>query len=119
MSERVRVAVLGSTGSIGRQALDVLAARDDRFEVVALAAGKNEALLQEQTERFKPRLKAIAEDGPSALVDIATDAEVDMVVVGTSGVVSLEPVIAAHVTAAVWAPRPLCQPATADVSLRR
>ena len=102
-TERVRVAVLGSTGSIGRQALDVLAAHPDRFEVVALAAGKNQAELNEQTARFTPRLTASATDGPAALIDMAADPGVDFVVVGTSGVVSLEPVIAALRSAKVVA----------------
>ena len=95
MSDRVRVAILGSTGSIGRQALDVIAAHPDRFEVVALAAGNNVAALDEQVARYGPALTASAADGAAALTDIATDPRVDLVVVGTSGVVSLRPVIAA------------------------
>jgi 1-deoxy-D-xylulose-5-phosphate reductoisomerase len=87
--------VLGSTGSIGRQALDVLEAHPERFEIVALGAGKNIAALNEQIARHGPRLTATAADGLNALTDIATDAAVDMVVVGTAGVVSLKPVIAA------------------------
>src|SRR5437870_5395461 len=95
MNDRVRVAVLGSTGSIGRQALDVLAAHPDRFEIVALAAGRNEAELAEQIARHHPRLKAHAKDGPNALEDIAAHDDIDLVVVGTSGIVSLVPVLAA------------------------
>ncbi len=95
VSERISVAVLGCTGSIGRQALDVLESHPDQFEVVALAAGKDTATLEEQVARHGPRLTATAADGPGALTDIATDDGVDMVVVGTSGVVSLRPVIAA------------------------
>jgi 1-deoxy-D-xylulose-5-phosphate reductoisomerase len=93
--QRTRVAVLGSTGSIGRQALDVLAALEDRFEVVALAAGRDEATFEEQMARFRPRLSALAKDGPAALEDIATDDAVDLVLVGTTGVVSLRPTLAA------------------------
>jgi 1-deoxy-D-xylulose-5-phosphate reductoisomerase len=95
VSDRVRVAVLGSTGSIGRQALDVLATLDDRFEIVALAAGRDEATFSEQVARFKPRLTALAKDGPAALDDIAASDDVDLVLVGTTGVVSLTPVLAA------------------------
>ena len=95
MTERTRVAVLGSTGSIGRQALDVLATHPDRFEVVALAAGRDEARLNEQVARFKPALTALAKDGPGALDDIASSDEVDLILVGTTGVVSLRPVLAA------------------------
>ncbi|MBQ4152899.1 MAG: 1-deoxy-D-xylulose-5-phosphate reductoisomerase, partial [Oscillospiraceae bacterium] len=47
-----KVAILGSTGSIGTQALDVVSAHD--FEVTALAANSNISLLEEQTRRFQP-----------------------------------------------------------------
>jgi 1-deoxy-D-xylulose 5-phosphate reductoisomerase len=93
--ERVRVAVLGSTGSIGRQALDVLSALPDRFSVTALAAGRDEKTFGEQVARFEPRLTALAKDGPAALEDMATADHVDLVLVGTTGVVSLAPVLAA------------------------
>ncbi len=90
-----RVAVLGSTGSIGRQALDVLAAHPDRFAVVALAAGRNEALFAEQVARHRPALTALARDGDARLGDIAASDTVDLVLVGTTGIVSLSPVLAA------------------------
>ena len=92
---RTRVAVLGSTGSIGRQALDVLATHPDLFEIAALAAGSNETVFNEQVGRHRPRLTALARDGADALEDIATSAEIDLVLVATGGVVSLRPVIAA------------------------
>jgi 1-deoxy-D-xylulose-5-phosphate reductoisomerase len=95
MTQRTRVAVLGSTGSIGRQTLDVLAAHAELFDVTALAAGGDEKTFEEQVARFKPRHTALAKDGPAALVDIATANDVDLVVMGTSGVVSLRPTIAA------------------------
>lgn len=105
------VALLGSTGSIGRQALDVLEA-DPSFRVVALAAGTNAALLAEQARRHRPRAVALTEAaaaraisglpsatqvlaGDDALVELATRDDVDLVVVGTGGVVSLRPVLAA------------------------
>jgi 1-deoxy-D-xylulose-5-phosphate reductoisomerase len=91
----VRVAVLGSTGSIGSQALDVLESHPDLFEVVALAAGHESTTFDEQVERHHPLLTALAKDGPTALEDIASSDLVDLVLVGTSGVVSLKPVIAA------------------------
>ena len=47
-----RVIILGSTGSIGTQALDVIAANPDRFTVVGLVAGRNSDLLAEQAARF-------------------------------------------------------------------
>jgi 1-deoxy-D-xylulose-5-phosphate reductoisomerase len=105
-----RVALLGSTGSIGRQAVDVLAG-DPAFRVVALAAGRNAALLAEQAHRLRPATVVLAapdasvaaalppgtvvEFGDAALVGLATRDDVDLVVVGTGGVVSLRPVLAA------------------------
>ncbi|MEA2549189.1 MAG: 1-deoxy-D-xylulose-5-phosphate reductoisomerase [Chloroflexota bacterium] len=91
---RQRVAVLGSTGSIGTQTLEVLAAHPDLFEVVALAAGRNTTLLAEQAARVgvaTTALDASAED----LAAIATRDDVDLVVVATGGIVSLGPVLAA------------------------
>ncbi len=92
---RTRVAVLGSTGSIGRQALDVLAAHSDRFQVVGLAAGRGGNSFEAQVAQFKPTHVATAADGPSALAEIAAAPDVDMVIVGTTGIVSLVPTIAA------------------------
>ena len=88
------VALLGSTGSIGRQAVEVLAAHPELFRVVALATGSNADVLQEQAARLRPAVAAV---GPSdaALVELATRDDVDLVVVGTGGIVSLRPVIAA------------------------
>ena len=106
-----RVALIGSTGSIGRQTLDVLAAMPDEFRIVALAAGHNTTLLAEQAQRLKPAVVVAAADSPAlrlelppatvlhhgddALVALATREDVDLVVVGTGGIVSLRPVVAA------------------------
>ncbi len=106
---RVRVALLGSTGSIGRQTVEVLEAYADRFEVVALAAGRNTTELEVQVRRLRPAAVAIADDatdldmppgvtrvqGEDALVELATRSDVDLVIVGTGGVVSLRPTLAA------------------------
>jgi 1-deoxy-D-xylulose-5-phosphate reductoisomerase len=102
---RRRVAVLGSTGSIGRQALDVLEGLRDEFAVVALAAGQNAALLAEQVDRHQPAVSYLAADDrgaaddprgqSAALVEIATRDDVDIVLVATGGMVSLGPVVAA------------------------
>jgi 1-deoxy-D-xylulose-5-phosphate reductoisomerase len=110
-AERPRgVAVIGSTGSIGRQALDVLAAMPESFTVVGLAAGANAELLEQQARQFGPKTIALGSTGApldvppgtrdlsgdrDALVAMATRDDVDLVVVGTSGVVSLRPVLAA------------------------
>jgi 1-deoxy-D-xylulose-5-phosphate reductoisomerase len=91
----IRIALLGSTGSIGRQTLDVIEATG-AFEVVALAAGSNEPLLREQADRFRPKEVVLASrDGDAALEGIATRDDVDLLVVGTGGVVSLRPIVAA------------------------
>jgi 1-deoxy-D-xylulose-5-phosphate reductoisomerase len=61
-----RLAVLGSTGSIGTSTLDVVEHFPDRFAVVALAAGRNLELLAEQVERHRPRLVAVADAADAA-----------------------------------------------------
>ena len=108
-SRRLGVALLGSTGSIGRQAVDVIELHPDRFRTVALAAGRNAAELGAQAARLRPAVVALADastdldlpagtertGGPDALVELATRADVDLVVVGTGGIVSLRPVMAA------------------------
>lgn len=65
-SPKRRVAILGSTGSIGTQALQVIAAHPDRFEVVALAGGSNAALLAEQVAATGAGLVGIADVGAAA-----------------------------------------------------
>ena len=102
------VALLGSTGSIGRQAVDVLDRHPDRFRVVALAAGRSGSILEEQARLLRPNVVALATDDPldlpagirrtrgaTALEELATRDDVDLVVVGTGGMVSLRPVLAA------------------------
>ncbi len=108
---RRRVALLGSTGSIGRQAVDVLERHAGSFQVTAMAAGSNGAMLAEQAARLRPAAVALADPrlldrldlprgtervgGSGALERLATRDDVDLVVVGTGGIVSLRPVIAA------------------------
>ncbi len=102
---RQRVAILGSTGSIGRNTLDVIATHPDRFEVVALAASRSATELEQQAQRHHPRYVSIehgsvAIDGATTLVDdplltIATLDEVDIVVVATTGHAAIQPTIAA------------------------
>ena len=61
---RRRIAVLGSTGSIGRQTLDVVRAFPDHFQIVALVARSNVALLAEQAREFAPALVGCTDDSP-------------------------------------------------------
>ena len=105
------VAVLGSTGSIGRQTVDVLERLPDRFRVVALAADKRRDVIEEQARRLRPSIVAMRDPSaaaaldlpagteisgdPDALVALARRDDVDFVIVGTGGIVSLRPVIAA------------------------
>ncbi len=100
------VAILGSTGSVGTQTLDVLAGLRDRFRVVALAAGGNLELLNRQIHDWQPRLisaasgadrSAITSSGArwSSLEEMVTEADVDIVVVGTTGKIGLAPTLAA------------------------
>ncbi len=103
------VALLGSTGSIGRQAVEVLEAHPARFRVAALATGSDAAELTAQARRLHPAVVALAADvalpdlppgtvrvgGVDALVELATRSDVDLVIVATGGVVSLRPTIAA------------------------
>src|SRR5690349_14673298 len=61
-TNKKRIAILGSTGSIGTQALEVIAAHPDFFEVEVLTAQNNAALLIEQARRFNPNAVVIAND---------------------------------------------------------
>jgi 1-deoxy-D-xylulose-5-phosphate reductoisomerase len=92
---RKRIAILGSTGSIGTQALDVIAQHPDEFEVVGLAAGRNVDLLREQVRRFGARVATTAADGPEALRRVAVESEPAMVLAATDGSVAFEAVFAA------------------------
>jgi 1-deoxy-D-xylulose-5-phosphate reductoisomerase len=107
----MRVALLGSGGSIGRQAVDVLARNPQAFRVVALATGSQSRVLEEQSRLLKPALVSLADDraaarldlpagteivgGPDALERMATRPDVDLVVVATGGLVALRSVLAA------------------------
>ncbi|MDA1215504.1 MAG: 1-deoxy-D-xylulose-5-phosphate reductoisomerase [Chloroflexi bacterium] len=95
------IAVLGSTGSIGRQTLDVIRALPEEFKVVALAAGRNHELLAEQVQEFRPRI--VWADGDVSgqswgkgtdfvtMEEMAADVEVDVVMVATTGRAGLGP----------------------------
>jgi 1-deoxy-D-xylulose-5-phosphate reductoisomerase len=107
----VRVALLGSGGSIGRQAVDVLSSLGPGFRVTVIATGSHAGLLAEQAALLRPAAISIADEaalriidlpagtqrvgGPGALVELATRDDVDLVLVATGGMVSLRPVLAA------------------------
>jgi 1-deoxy-D-xylulose-5-phosphate reductoisomerase len=102
------LAILGSTGSIGRQTLEVVRRLRGRFQVVGLAAGHNVALLQEQMREFSPALVCCDDltgdlNEHSTLVgaecvsmeEMASHPDVDIVVVATAGKAGLSPTLAA------------------------
>lgn len=109
-----RIAILGSTGSIGCNALDVIAALGPDYQVTALSAGRNCAKVLEQARACRPAAVAIADDcpdptvvaelrslgvtvsaGPQSLVEIATRDDVDVVLAAVVGAAGLPAVIAA------------------------
>jgi 1-deoxy-D-xylulose-5-phosphate reductoisomerase len=106
MSDTIRIAVLGSTGSIGQQTLEVVRALPRQFQVAALAAGKNSDLLSRQIDEFKPGFVYYQDKEPHSRLthadykflsaeDIACHPKVDTVVVATSGKAGLIPLLAA------------------------
>ena len=97
-----KLAVLGSTGSIGQQVLDIVNSYPDKFSIVGLAGGKNTGLLTNQIKQFHPKLVFSINklDLPSnvqmcSMEEIASHPEVDIVVVATSGKTGLSPTLAA------------------------
>ncbi len=106
-----RIALLGSTGSIGRQALEVISAFPDRFQVVALACHSSVNTIVAQARRHQPRLIALADSqaaaeaaaalrntpievfsGPEAVTQCALHPEADLVLAAASGLAGLLPI---------------------------
>lgn len=109
-----KIAVLGSTGSIGRQTLEVIEALGPDYRVAALTAGSNDDLLAEQVRRFKPELAVLSdldaagrlkkkisagqfaiEAGPGGQIAAATLPGADLVVMAQVGFSGFEPLVAA------------------------
>jgi 1-deoxy-D-xylulose-5-phosphate reductoisomerase len=86
-----RVIILGSTGSIGTQALEVIEANPDRFQVVGLAAGQNAELLAEQAKKFNVK---DAVQGAEAATRLVEDLDADVVINGITGSIGLAPTLA-------------------------
>ena len=104
MTRRRGVAILGSTGSIGTTALRVLSRQRDRFEVTALTAHSNAALLASQEDEFRPQYVGLVEGGEAregwhsgtgCLVDAATRDDTDIVLNAVVGAVGLDATLAA------------------------
>jgi 1-deoxy-D-xylulose-5-phosphate reductoisomerase len=97
------VALLGSTGSIGRSTLDVLRRHGEHFRLVALTAGRNQAELESQVAEWRPSYVGLAgiasgarwPTGPEVLVEAATHPDADIVVNAVVGAAGLEATLAA------------------------
>ncbi len=109
-SRPLRVAILGSTGSIGSSTLEVVRRHPARFEIVALAAHRSRVELAAQVREFGPRRVVVADEragiggdpsgarwevGSDAMLSLAADPDVDVVVNALVGAVGLEPTLAA------------------------
>jgi len=92
-----RVVVLGSTGSVGRQALEVVRNHRDRYEVVALATGRNAQLLAAQRDEFgvAPDCARVCADDADALAELAAHPDADVVLNAVVGFAGLPATIAA------------------------
>lgn len=120
---RKRIVILGSTGSVGINALDVIAQMPERFEVLALSAFSNKLLFARQLRQFKPRYAAIAPEhmdfvakaggvtrkrildtSPDSLSRMAALKEADIVVIALTGAVALDPFLAAACAGKTIAP---------------
>jgi 1-deoxy-D-xylulose-5-phosphate reductoisomerase len=109
---RKRIVILGSTGSIGTQALDIVRRLPDRFEVLGLAANSNTKLLAEQANEFKVRFVSIGSEsllgdlraqvgnvatycGVEGMCTLSTLEEADLIVVAVAGAIGIAPTHAA------------------------
>ena len=102
MDKKRKISIIGSTGSIGTQALEVIEKLQDKFEIIALAGGNNAELLKEQAKKFKPKFiyaqKDIKIDGTKSLKnldEIAENQENDIILVACSGKIGLKPTLKA------------------------
>ena len=95
-----KIAILGSTGSIGTQALEIIRNNPDKYEAVALSCGNNTELLRKQIEEFDPRMVYCESDSSlnknaESLIDIAEMDDADIVLNSLMGMRGLEPTLAA------------------------
>ena len=97
------VAILGSTGSIGRQALDVVKAHPELFALYGVSAYSSEAAFLALVEEARPQVAVFSRPvpdtdvrwGEQALLDLAADPQVDVVVLAISGIAALKPLLSA------------------------
>lgn len=102
-----KISILGSTGSIGTQALEVIEKLGDKFEIISLSAGGNIDLLNEQIAKFHPKSVCVSKNadkvigcdkvlsGTEGLDEICSNIENDIILVAVSGKIGLEPTITA------------------------
>ena len=95
-----RIAILGSTGSIGTQALEIIRNNPDKYKAVALSCGRNSDLLKKQIEEFAPEMVYCDSDSSlnknaDSIIDIATMDDADIVLNSLMGMRGLEPTLAA------------------------
>lgn len=102
-----KITIIGSTGSIGTQALEVIEKISDEFEIIGLAAGSNVDLLNKQIEKFHPKTVCIGKKaeiadksvkvlyGDEGLEELCSNKENDIILVAVSGKIGLRPTISA------------------------
>ena len=102
-----RISIIGSTGSIGTQALEVIEKLGNKFEIVALAAGSNIDKINEQIAKFKPKYVSVSKDadkvigcdkvltGAEGLEAICSDKQNDIILMACSGKIGLKPTLTA------------------------
>lgn len=106
INQKRKISILGSTGSIGTQALEVIEKLGDKFEIIALTGGNNTELLKKQAQKFHPKYvcsndKDLNIDGVEVLYgqegleQICSDKENDIILVAVSGRVGLKPTLKA------------------------
>jgi len=104
--KRKKISIIGSTGSIGTQTLEVIDKLQDKFEIVSIASGTNTKLLNEQIKKYKPKNVCVASKeykpdfdnvlyGNEGLEEICSNTENDLIVVAVSGKVGLKPTLTA------------------------
>ena len=101
-TKKRKISIIGSTGSIGTQALEVIEKLQDKFEIIALAGGSNIELLRKQAEKFKPKFiyasKPLTISGiktADSLEEICSNKENDIILVAVSGKIGLKPTLKA------------------------
>lgn len=101
-TKKRKISIIGSTGSIGTQALEVIEKLQDKFEIIALAGGSNIELLRQQAEKFNPKFiyasKPLTISGiktADSLEEICSNKENDIILVAVSGKIGLKPTLKA------------------------